>query len=201
MDKKGLRCSPRPSASSADKKVDKKGLRCSPCPSASSADKKVLRCSSCPFAALRGFKKKVLRCSPCPSASSAEGVLRAPSRPFVDKKGLRCSSQPFVDRPHSDLAILSSAKCQRAPKTRNQKPKNCSILLQTTPTQKSGTAPPDLDHLTKPHQKIIIFLKQNCWKCIQNNRARVERLPGRHPLGYLEIQLHLQGAMPWEAVH
>ena len=28
--------------------------RCSPCPSASSADKKVLRCSSCPFAALRG---------------------------------------------------------------------------------------------------------------------------------------------------
>ena len=38
--------------------------RCSPCPSASSADKKVLRCSSQPF-----VDKKGLRCSPCPSAA------------------------------------------------------------------------------------------------------------------------------------
>ena len=95
-----LGCSPCPSAASADKKV----LRCSPRPSASSADKKVLRCSSCPF-----VDKKGLRCSPRPSASSA------------DKKVLRCSSCPSVDRPHSDIAILSLAKCQRAPKTKNKK--------------------------------------------------------------------------------
>ena len=63
--------------------------RCSPCPprpSASSADKKVLRCSSCPF-----VDKEGLRCSPCPSAAlrvlrGQKGVkvffvpLRGPSR-------------------------------------------------------------------------------------------------------------------------
>ena len=53
---------------------------------------------------LRGppVDKKGLRCSPCP---------------FVAQK--RRSSQPFVDRPHSDLAILSLANCQRALETQN----------------------------------------------------------------------------------
>ena len=74
-----LRCSPRPSASSADKK----GLRCSPRPSASSADKKGVKVFSAPLRVLRGQKgfkvfsaplrvlrgKQVLRCFPCPSAA------------------------------------------------------------------------------------------------------------------------------------
>ena len=60
------------------------------------------RCSPFPSAAPRASSadKKVLRCSPCPSV------------PLRGSK--KCSSQPFVDRPHSDLAILSLAKCQPA---------------------------------------------------------------------------------------
>ena len=76
------RCSPRPSASSADKKGVLRG------PSWTK------RCSSRLFAPLRGQK----------------GVLRDPSRPFADQRKVfsaslrvlrgqkRCSSRPFVDK-------------------------------------------------------------------------------------------------------
>ena len=79
----------------------KGGLRCSPRPSVSSADKK--RCSSRSFAPLRGSKGfKVFsaplrllrgqkRCSPCPS---------------VDQRGLRCSPRPSV--PSADKKRCSS---------------------------------------------------------------------------------------------
>ena len=76
-----------------------------------------LRCSSCPFAALRGSKglkvfsvplrgppwiKGGLRCSPQPSAalrgSKGFKVFFVPLRPPWIKGGLRCSPRPSVDQ-------------------------------------------------------------------------------------------------------
>ena len=108
------RCSPRPSASSADKK----GLRCSPCPF---ADRPNYALAKIFFVALRGQKEVFsvplrgqTKLCPC------KDFLRGPSWPFVDKKrcsprpsassadkkGLRCSPCPFADRPNYALAKI-----------------------------------------------------------------------------------------------
>ena len=84
--------------------VDKK--RCSPRPSASSADKKGLRCSPCPFAdrpnyALAKIFFVVLR---GPSWTK-RGVLRGPPRPPRTKRA-KVFSCPFADRPNYALAKI-----------------------------------------------------------------------------------------------
>ena len=87
------RCSPRPSASSADKK----GSRCSPCPF---ADRPNYALAKIFFVALRGpsWKKRgVLRGPPRPPRiKRVQGVLRAPSRTDQNMPLQRFSSWSFV---------------------------------------------------------------------------------------------------------
>ena len=148
-DKKGLRCSPRPSASSADKKV----LRSSPCPSVPpSADKKGLRCSPRPSAALRVLRgQKGVKKFSVPLR--APRVLRAPPRPS-DKKVLRSSPCPSVP-------LRGSKRCPSPPFADKSRPSATAntprIKYPKSVTKKAPTGTPPLWTASTVKRKLLYF--------------------------------------------